>query len=118
MLVAIGVCRWLGILIERLAYTAVAQKLEAERPHHRHRRFAAARERQRNWFSAATPRPFPGFSRPKVCIFSAARAFEQQLAVLVISIILLVALAMRFIVLRTRIGTAMRAVSFNPSPPR
>ena len=37
---------------------------------------------------------------------------SNQLAVLVITLILLVAL--QFIVLKTKIGTAMRAVSFNP----
>ena len=37
---------------------------------------------------------------------------STQLAVIGITIILL--LALRFIVLRTRIGTAMRALSFNP----
>lgn len=63
------------------------------------------------YFFGATPRPFPELF--PVATFDLGGVFisSNQLVVIVLTVLLLFAL--RFIVMRTKIGTAMRAVSLN-----
>jgi branched-chain amino acid transport system permease protein len=61
----------------------------------------------------AAPKSFPVLFPVKSFTFAGGLVLStNQIAVFVVTIVLLV--CMRFIVLKTRIGTAMRAVSFNP----
>lgn len=112
MLAAMAGCAALGIIIEKLAYrplrnsstlnvliTAIGVSLLLENG------------AQLMWSARSRPFPaiFPGHSIHVAGIVIST----SQIAVLVISIALLGML--QWIVLRTRIGTAMRAVSFNPA---
>ncbi len=109
---AMVICAALGITIERLAYrplrsrsklnvliTAIGVSLFLENAG--------------QFFFGANPKPFPVLFPVKDLNLGAGLVMSSnQLAVLVITVVLLAAL--QFIVLKTRIGTAMRAVSFNP----
>ncbi|MDB6068499.1 MAG: transporter permease [Pedosphaera sp.] len=106
------ICAALGIIIERLAYrplrnrsklnvliTAIGVSLFLENAG--------------QFFFKANPRPFPPlFPSKMINLGGGVVLSSNQMAVFVVTLVLLVAL--RFIVLKTRIGTAMRAVSFNP----
>jgi branched-chain amino acid transport system permease protein len=112
MVIAMAGCAALGIIIERLAYrplrksstlnvliTAIGVSLLLEN---------AAQ-----LLFSAKPQAFPAIFPSRIITVGGLVLSTNQIAVLVISIILLGAL--QWIVLRTKIGTAMRAVSFNPS---
>jgi len=61
----------------------------------------------------AAPKPFPELFPVRSFNFLGGLILStSQIAVFVVTVVLLVSL--RFIVMKTRIGTAMRAVSFNP----
>ncbi|HEV2692041.1 MAG TPA: branched-chain amino acid ABC transporter permease [Verrucomicrobiae bacterium] len=106
------ICATLGVLIERLAYrplrkrpkltvliTAIGMSLFLE--------YAG------QFFFGASIRKFPDiFPVTTVTRIGGLSLNSNQLMVLGVTLVLLVAL--RFIVMRTRIGTAMRAVAFNP----
>ena len=106
------ICAALGVVIERLAYrplrkrpkltvliTAIGVSLFLE--------YAG------QFFFGAAPKKFPDIL-PVLPItkIGGLSLNSNQLIVLAVTLILLVAL--RFIVMKTKIGTAMRAVSFNP----
>jgi branched-chain amino acid transport system permease protein len=106
------ICAALGVVIERLAYrplrkrpkltvliTAIGVSLFLE--------YAG------QFFFGAAPKKFPDIL-PVLPItkIGGLSLNSNQLVVLAVTLILLVAL--RFVVMKTRIGTAMRAVSFNP----
>src|SRR4030095_2049788 len=112
LLVSMAICAALGVLIERLAYrplrtrstltvliTAIGVSLLLQ--NRGQRVFGSNRK--------SFPKLFPeaNFSFPGNLVVS-----STQIAVIGITIILL--LALRFIVLQTRMGTDMRALSFNP----
>ena len=112
MLAAMIVCAILGIVIERLAYkplrgsstlnvliTAIGVSLLLENG--------------AQLLFSAKPRAFPPIFPSKAINIGGLVVSTNQIAVLIISIVLLAAL--QWIVLRTKIGTAMRAVSFNPA---
>ncbi|MBI5774150.1 MAG: branched-chain amino acid ABC transporter permease [Verrucomicrobia bacterium] len=113
MLLAMLVCAALGILIELLAYrplrnrpkltvliTAIGVSLLLE--------YVGQHEK----VFGASPRTFPQlFPSKQIELSSTLTVGSDQVLVLGITAVLLVAL--QFIVKRTRIGTAMRAVSFN-----
>jgi branched-chain amino acid transport system permease protein len=111
LLISMAICAVLGIIIERLAYrplrerskltvliTAIGVSLLLE----------SGGQLIFGANSEAFPELFPAhkFSWGGIIISS------NQLMVIVVSALLLVAL--QFIVLKTKMGTAMRAVSFNP----
>ena len=104
-------CALLGMIIERLAYrplraaatlnvliTAIGVSLLLEY--------------SGQVFFGAAPRTFPAIFPAKNFNVGALVISTNQLAVIVISVLLMIAL--QFIVYRTKIGTAMRAVSLNP----
>jgi branched-chain amino acid transport system permease protein len=107
-----AVCAALGVLIERLAYrplrkrpkltvliTAIGVSLFLE--------YAG------QFFFGAAPKKFPDILPVlPIAKIGGLSLNSNQLIVLAVTLILLVAL--RFIVMKTKIGTAMRAVSFNP----
>jgi branched-chain amino acid transport system permease protein len=108
---AMAVCALLGVVIERLAYrrlrgsatlnvliTAIGVSLLLEN--------------LGQFFFSATPRPFPELFPVTTFVFHGIYVSSNQLIVIGVTLALLFAL--RFIVLRTKIGTAMRAVSLNP----
>jgi branched-chain amino acid transport system permease protein len=108
---AMLICAALGVTIERFAYrplrnrsklnvliTAIGVSLLLENAG--------------QYFFGADPKPFPVLFPVKVFNFGGIVVSSNQLAVFVVTILLLVIL--QFIVLRTKMGTAMRAVSFNP----
>jgi len=112
LFISMAVCAALGVLIERLAYrplrkrpkltvliTAIGVSLFLE--------YAG------QFFFGAAPKKFPDIL-PVLPItkIGGLSLNSNQLIVLAVTLILLVAL--RFIVMKTKIGTAMRAVSFNP----
>jgi len=111
MVIAMLVCALLGILIERLAYrplrgssnlavliTAIGVSLFLENAG--------------QLIFGANPRPFPAlFPERTFTALSGLTVSSNQLMVFVVTVILLVAL--QWIVWHTKIGTAMRAVSFN-----
>jgi branched-chain amino acid transport system permease protein len=112
LVVAMLGCAILGIVIEKIAYrplrksstlnvliTAIGVSLLLENG-------------AQLLFSARS-RPFPPIFPGRPVHFAGMVASTDQIAVLVISIVLLVGL--QWIVLRTKIGTAMRALSFNPT---
>jgi branched-chain amino acid transport system permease protein len=112
MLAAMAGCAALGIVIERLAYrplrkastlnvliTAIGVSLFLENG--------------AQLLFSAKPQAFPPVFPSRVIHFGGLAVSTNQIAVLVISILLLGIL--QWIVLRTKIGTAMRAVSFNPA---
>lgn len=109
--VAMIACALLGIIIERLAYrplrnrsklnvliTAIGVSLLLEN--------------LGQFIFGAAPKAFPTLFPVKSFHLGQLTVSSNQLIVLLVTIALLVAL--QYIVLRTRIGTAMRAVSFNP----
>ena len=115
LLVLIGamlICAFLGIVIERLAY----------RPLREHSKLnvlitaigvSLLLENTGQFLFGAAPKPFPPLFPTRSFVFAGGLVLSSnQVAVLVVTAVLLVTL--RFIVLKTRIGTAMRAVSFNP----
>ena len=110
--ISMAVCAALGVLIERLAYrplrkrpkltvliTAIGVSLFLE--------YAG------QFFFGAAPKKFPDLL-PVLPItkIGGLSLNSNQIIVLAVTMILLVAL--RFVVMKTKIGTAMRAVSFNP----
>jgi branched-chain amino acid transport system permease protein len=110
--VGMMVCAALGVIIERLAYrplrgaptlnvliTAIGVSLLLQN--------------LGQFFFGATPRPFPELFPATTFVFGGIYVSSSQLVVIGVTLVLLFAL--RFIVLRTKIGTAMRAVSQNPS---
>jgi branched-chain amino acid transport system permease protein len=113
LLAAMAICALLGIIIERLAYrplrsrsklsvliTAIGVSLLLQNAG--------------QFFFGANPRAFPVLFLEKSFNLGGGLILDSnQLAVFVVTIILLVLL--QFIVLKTKIGTAMRAVSFNPT---
>lgn len=109
---AMVACAILGVVIERLAYrplrnssklnvliTAIGVSLLLEN---------AGQQ-----FFGADPKPYPAVFPART--FSIGQGFivsSNQITVLIVAAVLLIAL--QYIVQRTKIGTAMRAVSFNP----
>ena len=111
LLVSMAACALLGVIIERLAYrplrgsatlnvliTAIGVSLLLQN--------------LGQFFFGATPRPFPELFPATTFVFGGIYVSSNQLVVIGVTLGLLFAL--RFIVLRTKIGTAMRAVSLNP----
>ena len=110
--ISMALCAGLGGLIERLVYrplrkrpkltvliTAIGVSLFIE--------YAG------QFFFGAAPKKFPDILPVwQVTRIGGLSLNSNQLVVLGVSLVLL--LALRFIVLKTKIGTAMRAVSFNP----
>jgi len=106
------ICALLGIIIERLAYrplrarsklnvliTAIGVSLLLENTG--------------QFLFGAAPKAFPPlFPVKPIPLFGNLVFSTTQLAVMGITVLLLISL--QFIVLKTKIGTAMRAVSFNP----
>jgi branched-chain amino acid transport system permease protein len=112
MVIAMAGCALLGIVIERLAYrplrgsstlnvliTAIGVSLFLENG--------------AQLLFSAKPRAFPPIFPSQAVNFGGMVVSTNQIAVLLISIALLGML--QWIVLRTKIGTAMRALSFNPT---
>lgn len=112
MVVAMLGCAMLGIVIEKLAYrplrgrstlnvliTAIGVSLLLENG--------------MQLLFSARPRAFPAIFPGEPIEWAGMRISPNQIAVLLISIALLAAL--QWIVLKTKIGTAMRALSFNPT---
>src|SRR5215212_8261488 len=110
MLVAMAVCALMGIIIERLAYrplrksstlnvliTAIGVSLLLENG--------------AQLLFSAKPRQFPQIFPSQAINAGGLVISTNQIAVLLISILLLAML--QWIVLKTRMGTAMRALSFN-----
>ena len=108
---AMAVCAVLGVVIERLAYrplrgaatlnvliTAIGVSLLLQN--------------LGQFFFGATPRPFPELFPATTFVCGGVYVSSNQLVVIGVTLGLLFAL--RFIVMRTKIGTAMRAVSLNP----
>lgn len=111
MIVAMLACAALGILIERFAYrplrsrskltvliTAIGVSLLLENAG--------------QLVFGANPRPFPEVFPTRKFEFGQLVVSSKDVVVLVVTLTLLAAL--RFLVMKTKIGTAMRAVSFNP----
>ena len=112
MTASMAICAVLGILIERFAY----------RPLRRSPKLAVLitaigvslfLEYTGQFVFGAAPRPFPELI-PSVHItqIHGLSIESNQIVVLAVTIVLLILL--RFIVLKTKIGMAMRALSFNP----
>jgi branched-chain amino acid transport system permease protein len=113
LLAAMAICALLGILIERLAYrplrnssklnvliTAIGVSLLLENAG--------------QIIFKAEPKPFPPLFPVKLFDLGGGLIVSSnQMVVLGVSIALLILL--QFIVLKTKIGTAMRALSFNPA---
>nr|MBA3805803.1 branched-chain amino acid ABC transporter permease [Acidobacteriota bacterium] len=111
MLLAMLICALLGVIIERFAY----------RPVRKYSRLTALitaigvsllLENGGQFVFGADPKPFPQLVASRnIPLPGGAVLTNQDLIVLVIAIILMVAL--QLIVYRTKTGKAMRAVSFN-----
>jgi branched-chain amino acid transport system permease protein len=112
MVGAMVICAVLGIVIERLAYrplrarsklsvliTAIGVSLLLENTG--------------QFLFTANPRPFPPLF-PQTTLKLGSDLVLPSSQVIVFAVTLALVGGLRFIVLRTRIGTAMRAVSFNP----
>ncbi len=106
------ICAILGILIERFAYRPL-------RDHSKLNVLITAigvsllLENAGQFFFGAAPKAFPVLFPVKSFVFMGGLVLSSnQIAVFVVTTVLLV--SMRFIVLKTKIGTAMRALSFNP----
>jgi len=108
---AMAICAALGIIIERLAYrplrersklnvliTAIGVSLLLEN--------------MGQFFFGANTKPFPVLFPVKTLNFGGLALSSTQIVIFIVTVVVLVSL--RFIVMRTRIGTAMRALSFNP----
>jgi branched-chain amino acid transport system permease protein len=115
VLVTIGsmaVCALVGILIERLAYRPV-------RHHPRLTSLITAigvsllLEYGGQVVFGATPRFFPQMVRSEVYSLSDVQITNQNLLIIVVAVVMMFGL--HYIVHRTRIGTAMRATSYNLS---
>jgi branched-chain amino acid transport system permease protein len=113
LLAAMAVCALLGVIIERIAYrplrnsprlnvliTAIGVSLLIEYLF------------QNEYVFGAAPRSFPAVFPSIVWQWRGLSLSSSQLIVIGVSLVLVVALEL--IVYRTRIGTAMRAVSLNP----
>ncbi len=111
LLVAMVVCAALGVTIERLAYrplrnrskltvliTAIGVSLLLENTG--------------QFVFGAAPKAFPTLFPVHTFNVAGLVLGSNQIVVLVVALVLLGAL--QYIVLRTKVGTAMRAVSFNP----
>jgi branched-chain amino acid transport system permease protein len=107
---AMALCAVLGVVIERFAYrplrgaptlnvliTAIGMSLLLEN--------------LGQHFFGATPRAFPELFPVRTFDVGGVYFSSSQLVVIVVTVVLLFAL--RFVVLRTKIGTAMRALSLN-----
>jgi branched-chain amino acid transport system permease protein len=112
LLAAMGICAALGVTIERFAYRPL-------RDHSKLNVLITAigvsllLENTGQFVFGAAPKPFPELFPVKSFQFAGGLILSSsQIAVLLVTAAVLV--AMRFIVMKTRIGTAMRAVSFNP----
>jgi branched-chain amino acid transport system permease protein len=118
LLVLVGsmvICAALGVTIEKLAYrplrnrstltvliTAIGVSL------------LLINVGQLNFVFSPTPKAYPQlFPQKDLAPVAGVTVSTNQIVVLCVTIVLLVAL--RFIVMKTRIGTAMRALSFNPT---
>jgi branched-chain amino acid transport system permease protein len=114
LILSMLICAALGIVIEKLAYrplrnkpklavliTAIGVSLLIEYVGQHPRVFGAS------------PRTFPEVLRAKNLEFGGLVVSSNEVIVLGLTLFLL--LALRFIVLNTRMGTAMRALSFNAS---
>jgi branched-chain amino acid transport system permease protein len=112
LLVSMLVCAALGVLIERLAYrplrkrpkltvliTAIGVSLFLEYTG--------------QFIFGAAPKKFPEILPSFPVTHLGSLSFNSN-QIVVIAVTLILLLALRFIVLKTKIGTAMRAVSFNP----
>jgi branched-chain amino acid transport system permease protein len=112
MAASMAICATLGVLIERLAY----------RPLRNHSKLAVLitsigvslflEYGGQNVFGAAPkrfPPLIPAYQLPKIAGLSIT---SSQIIVLAVTVLLLVIL--RFIVMKTRVGMAMRALAFNP----
>jgi branched-chain amino acid transport system permease protein len=109
---AMIICAVLGVTIERFAYRPL-------RDHSKLNVLITAigvsllLENTGQFVFGAAPKSFPVLFPVKSFTFAGGLVLStNQIAVFVVTLVLLV--CMRFIVLKTRIGTAMRAVSFNP----
>jgi branched-chain amino acid transport system permease protein len=111
LLLSMIICAVIGILIERFAYrplrsssklnvliTAIGVSLLLENGG--------------QYLFGANPKPFPTIFPANTYKMSGVVISGNQIAVIVITIVLLALL--QWIVLRTKMGTAMRALSFNP----
>jgi branched-chain amino acid transport system permease protein len=109
---SMAICAVLGMAIERFAYrplrnssklnvliTAIGVSLLLEN--------------SAQLFWKATPRAFPTIFPSKTFHFEFVTISSNQIVVLVVSICLLIGL--QFLIYRTKMGKAMRAVSFNPT---
>jgi branched-chain amino acid transport system permease protein len=105
-------CAALGIIIERLAYrplrnssklnvliTAIGVSLLLEN--------------SAQLFWKANPRPYPSLFPFKNITIGNITTSTNQIVVLIVTVLLLIGL--QLLVQKTKIGTAMRAVSFNPT---
>ena len=107
---AMGICALVGIVIERFAYRPVRQ-------HSRLTSLITAigvsllLEYGGQVVFGATPRFFPQMIRAEVYSVGGVQLTNQSLLIIVVAILVMVGL--EFIVHRTKIGTAMRATSFN-----
>jgi branched-chain amino acid transport system permease protein len=111
MLLAMAICAALGVIIERLAY----------RPVRKYSRLTALitaigvsllLENGGQVVFGADPKFFPElFKKRNIELFGGASINSADIIVLIIALVLM--LALQFIVFRTRMGRAMRAVSFN-----
>jgi len=108
---AMLICALLGIVIERLAYRPL-------RSHSKLNVLITAigvslfLENTGQFIFGAAPKPSPVLFPFKLFNFGGLVLSSNQIAVFVVTIVLLISL--HFIVMRTKIGTAMRALSFNP----
>jgi branched-chain amino acid transport system permease protein len=109
---AMAACALIGIIIERFAYRPVRQ-------HSRLTSLITAigvsllLEYGGQVVFGATPRFFPQMIRSQVYSVQGVQITNQNLLIIVVAIIMMFGL--EFIVHRTKIGTAMRATSFNLS---
>ena len=109
---AMAICAAIGVIIERFAY----------RPVRGHSRLTALitaigvsllLEYGGQVVFGATPRFFPQMIRSEVYSVGGVQISNQNLLIIVVALVMMFAL--EFIVHRTKIGTAMRATSFNLS---
>ena len=113
MILSMAICALIGIVIEKLAYrplrrqpklavliTAIGVSLLIE--------YTC----QNSHVFGASPRSFPTLIPSQPIKLGALSLNSNQIVILVTTLVLLVAL--RFIVLKTKIGMAMRALAFNP----
>jgi branched-chain amino acid transport system permease protein len=108
---AMVVCAALGIIIERLAYRPLRQRSKLNV-------LITAigvsllLENVGQFFFGANTKAFPVLFPVKTLNFGGLAVSSTQIVIFIVTVVVLVSL--RFIVMRTRIGTAMRALSFNP----